>query len=552
MENTEDKDSSDPMNDRITTFASPTVLAAILDDNSVDRRVHVAKNMVDNSEMGRGSAMLMDSLDASLPDPLESTQVQGMDEVRGLDQVDSKGKTFFTNNLKSAVVTEEFSDLPKSSTPIQKEIVTKDRSVEKASKPRQLSQNIIERNKEKAGKPRTTKSSYAQMHATKTKSKNKMEHKAKVQEVKTTEIPVSSGVEVCLGKEEKNSNHSYGDFNEDSFSFCNDGDYHVNSKHNGLEIHDTELSNDSYVTGLHPRNQNQEHEPYYDLSGYNSTYNTGFISDPVSYDREFQYAQLHNVGSVGPLHYSKLSTQSAPPGLYGYQRRPLISSFHHFDEDFNFSLVLPNGDFVNQGHVEKLPESSLHRKFSSVPQLEHSGSALSEKLQNFQRNNHSSGGHSTSQPSLSYKPYSLKDYQSFMGTKVKQSAGGLGPNIDTDDYKERVKKVIKQRDYATMLRAQHSTMKKQKGIKSPVLPSAGKPEQVKEAEMKRQAALNYAKNVPKPKQMVGRKVPKSRKDRAENDGDQEITVLELLRLRHEQEKKEVDSIRKDLASKLRL
>ena len=52
--------------------------------------------------------------------------------------------------------------------------------------------------------------------------------------------------------------------------------------------------------------------------------------------------------------------------------------------------------------------------------------------------------------------------------------------------------------------------------------------------------------------MVGRKVPKSRKDRAENDGDQEITVLELLRLRHEQEKKEVDSIRKDLASKLRL
>lgn len=550
MENTEDKDSSDPTNDRITTFASPTVLAAILDDNSVDRRIDVAKNMVDTSEMGRGSAMLMDSLDASLPDPLESTQVQGMDEVRGLDQVDSKGKSFFTNNLKSAVVAEKLSDLPKSSTPIQKEIVTKDRSVEKASKRRRSSQHIIERNKEKAGKPRTTKSSYAQMHATKTKSKNKMEHKAKMQEVKTTEIPVSSGVEVCLVNEEQNSNDSYGDFNEDSFSFCNDGNYHVKSKHNGLEIHDTELSNDNYVTGSHLRNH--KHEPYYDLSGYNSTYNTGFISDPVSYDREFQYAQLHNAGSVGPLHYSKLSTQSAPPGVYGYQRRPLISSLHHFDEDFNFSLVLPNGDFVNQGHVEKLPESSLHRKFSSEPQLEHSGSALSQKLQNVQRNNHSSGSHSTSQPSLSYKPYSLKDYQSFMGTKVKQSARGLGPNIDTDDYKERVKKVIKQRDYATMLRAQHSTMKKQKGIKGPVLPSAGKPEQVKEAEMKRQAALNYAKNVPKPKQMVGRKVPKSGKDRAGKDDDQEITVLELLRLRHEQEKKEVDSIRKDLASKLRL
>ena len=36
------------------------------------------------------------------------------------------------------------------------------------------------------------------------------------------------------------------------------------------------------------------------------------------------------------------------------------------------------------------------------------------------------------------------------------------------------------------------------------------------------------------------------------ENDQEITVLEILRMRHEQEKKEVDSIRKDLASKIRL
>lgn len=37
------------------------------------------------------------------------------------------------------------------------------------------------------------------------------------------------------------------------------------------------------------------------------------------------------------------------------------------------------------------------------------------------------------------------------------------------------------------------------------------------------------------------------------DKDQEITnILEILRLRHEKEKKEVDTIRKDLASKIRL
>lgn len=36
------------------------------------------------------------------------------------------------------------------------------------------------------------------------------------------------------------------------------------------------------------------------------------------------------------------------------------------------------------------------------------------------------------------------------------------------------------------------------------------------------------------------------------DDDQEITILEILRMRHEKEKKEVDTIRKDLASKIRL
>lgn len=39
---------------------------------------------------------------------------------------------------------------------------------------------------------------------------------------------------------------------------------------------------------------------------------------------------------------------------------------------------------------------------------------------------------------------------------------------------------------------------------------------------------------------------------ARADDSQEFTILEILRLRHEKEKKEVDTIRKDLASKIRL
>ena len=42
------------------------------------------------------------------------------------------------------------------------------------------------------------------------------------------------------------------------------------------------------------------------------------------------------------------------------------------------------------------------------------------------------------------------------------------------------------------------------------------------------------------------------KEETGGDEDQEITVLEILRMRHEQEKEEVDIIRKELASKIRL
>jgi len=42
------------------------------------------------------------------------------------------------------------------------------------------------------------------------------------------------------------------------------------------------------------------------------------------------------------------------------------------------------------------------------------------------------------------------------------------------------------------------------------------------------------------------------RDSRADDNQEEITVLEILRLRHEKEKKEVDTIRKDLASKIRL
>lgn len=53
-----------------------------------------------------------------------------------------------------------------------------------------------------------------------------------------------------------------------------------------------------------------------------------------------------------------------------------------------------------------------------------------------------------------------------------------------------MKKVNKQREYASVLRAQHSTMRKQQERKGPA-PPAAKARHVKEAEIKRQAVSKF-------------------------------------------------------------
>ena len=50
-----------------------------------------------------------------------------------------------------------------------------------------------------------------------------------------------------------------------------------------------------------------------------------------------------------------------------------------------------------------------------------------------------SGSYSSLRQPFAYKPYTLKDYKNFVGSKVKPLAGGLGPNVDTKDFKEKVK-----------------------------------------------------------------------------------------------------------------
>lgn len=440
MEKQEEDHKNDAVEGKITTFASPYVLAAILADEPAERTV--LHNMVVVNENGENSEIVTDSLDVSLNDSLESTKLQAIGDFDRQDQVAiNKDKPILTNDGNSVLGTEKVSDLPKSSTPVRNASSgTKKRAAEKAPKPHR-SQYIIERNKEKAGKRSTAKTSYAQMHVAKTRNKlDKTDKKAKTQEAETQENSFGSDSGYHLGNEEEIN----GDKDQNP-KFANNADQcvEVNGRNSELEEHRSDLHalDHSHLNGS--LNAYHNHGPYYDVSQNYSIYDASFTSGAVSHARDYQSEHLRQSDAVldpfPPMPHQNLSTQSAPPGVYGYQRKPLISSLHHFNGDYSLSSVLPNSEFVTSERRDKIPESSLHRKFQSEPDLGHSSSPSLQRVASAGRNSKASGSYSSLLQPSPYKPYTWKDYQNFVGSKIKPLAGGLGPNVDTDDFKEKVK-----------------------------------------------------------------------------------------------------------------
>jgi hypothetical protein len=102
------------------------------------------------------------------------------------------------------------------------------------------------------------------------------------------------------------------------------------------------------------------------------------------------------------------------------------------------------------------------------------------------------GGKNSGYSKTSYKPYSLKDYKD---TKNKASVqlGGLGPNVGADEWQKSKEKKDKMSEFSQnvkMFNAHRAT-----GMENNI-----KPRKDKEKESsKREIALKFAKNVPKPK-----------------------------------------------------
>ena len=431
MENREEKQNNDVVEGKITTFASPIVLAAILDQQILDEGAVPRK--VDLNDERQKSGMVADSLDVSLNDSLDSTKLQESGEVIG-DVVDTEELIGNDINTVSPLgFPERVVDYPKSSTPAQNEnpVDEKSKNAEKAPKPHRP-QHIIERNKEQVGKRASQRASYAQMHASKTRNKLNKDKEKKT-----------------IGEGDQNLDNTPG-FNSESKLEGIERNFNHQILHNetmnnpsaDLQQQESYLLESSYSNGTHDIFQN--HGPYYDVSQNSrlcdSTVQSSYFDQTGTYSRGYGSAKGYlRQKAVPPLYYESLSTQSAPPGVYGYERKPLINSLHtsNFSEEGYYqSTVLPHNE-SDEGY--KILESSLHRKFSSDPYLAQSRSTSLQNIANVGRNSKASGSYSNLRQPFEYKPYTLKDYRNLAGSKAKLLAGGLGPNVDTDDFKEKVK-----------------------------------------------------------------------------------------------------------------
>ena len=445
MEKQEEKPNIDSVDGKITTFAPPAVLAAILDRESLNE--HAIHAMIDTNEQEPDSEEVQDSLEFSLNDSLESVKLQ---EFGVLERVASTNETSNPSEL-----TEQVLDFPKTSTPAQKTNESNGKKLEKASR-NHRPQHIIERNKENVGKRKPAKTSYARMHAT--KAKNKLDEKIRTREEgeKSPSFIITSGSDSGLGNQSEHFEDINSDLDQSANSYLSLNGSQIQDDL-GYPFHgrqESDLPPDSLLNGAHNAYHSQHHGPYYDVSQTSSvfdhnTYESGYSYQTTSYTRGYQSAmgnsrQSHAMaGPFLPMHYNPLSTQSAPPGGYGYHRKPPISNVYHLHEKNyyhdNSSSALPN---TGSDRQNKIPESSLHRKFSSEPYLVQSSSPLLQKMANVGRDSKASGSYSSLRQPFQYKPYTLKDYRNFAGANIEHLAGGLGPNVDSEEFKEKVEILI--------------------------------------------------------------------------------------------------------------
>lgn len=135
---------------------------------------------------------------------------------------------------------------------------------------------------------------------------------------------------------------------------------------------------------------------------------------------------------------------------------------------------------------------------------------------------------------VEYVPYSGRDYKAQFGGDAYYELGKLGPDLDQGELAAKRERQERMRAFAEGVRHEN----RQQVAQAPEKRDKPKPPST------RQKAMEFAKNVPKPKVK-----PQVREEVQESDGSDEegeLTELQLLALRHQRDKELVEQIRRDM------
>ena len=152
------------------------------------------------------------------------------------------------------------------------------------------------------------------------------------------------------------------------------------------------------------------------------------------------------------------------------------------------------------------------------------------------------------QQKKNYKPYSLKEYKEKHLDPSAYRMGGLGANIGSHEWEKRNSKAQVMKEFASKVKIENRAR------------SMNPPKQRKEEEKeksKREKALEFAKNVPKPKQPPKKAEPKISKQNSQKQNDDfgidemefeseepKYSEYELLNQKHEEYLNEVNDIKR--------
>lgn len=153
---------------------------------------------------------------------------------------------------------------------------------------------------------------------------------------------------------------------------------------------------------------------------------------------------------------------------------------------------------------------------------------LNPKVLQFSRKSNTADGPSEIDTDLKYKPYTLKDYNEIKKTAGSTSQKGLGPNINTEDWLSRKEKLEKMMSFSQNVKIFNS-----KKLSENIRDYDYEKEAAENAfiKSKRDKALDFAKNIPKPVLPIKKIKPDLIKEVKKQEFRDELQILEQQHLK---------------------